>query len=255
MILEMKNHKLFYGFFTVCIGFVFMMAGFAVSANAPPVIILDPGHGGEDGGAVGITGTLEKDLNLDVAKKMADHFSSAGYQVVMTRSEDCDTDGRDGFFKRKDILGRFSFTETHRNSIFISIHMNSSTSSKDKGFQVFFGQKNEKSRLLAENIYASVFKNAEVTRLREVKKAPDTVYLMKNLTVPAVLVECGFISNQSDETLLNDPAYRENLAFVLYSGIVDYIEKKTLAVPENQESENQNIFATSFNQASQDLVH
>ncbi len=254
-----KNHRVFYCFFVLCLSFILVMAGFCVSASAPPVIILDPGHGGEDGGAVGISGSVEKDLNLDLAKKMAELFSGAGYEVILSRSGDEDTDGRDGFYKRKDILARLALAEQYPNSVFISIHMNSSTSEKDKGFQVFYGLKNGRSSELAEAIYASVFKNMEVTRLREVKKAPETVYLMKNLTIPAVLIECGFISNRSDATLLNDPAYRENLAFVLYNGIVDFIEKRTDLSSEGEEEDiltgDQNILATSRSQASQDFVH
>lgn len=255
----MKNRRLFYGFFVLFLSFTVVMAGFAVSANIPPVIILDPGHGGEDGGAVGISGSLEKDLNLDVAQKMAEHFSRAGYEVVMTRSGDCDTDGKEGFFKRRDILARLGLAETYPNSVFISVHMNATTSSSDKGFQVFYGKNNSRSRTLAEAVYSAVFKNGEVTRLREVKKAPETVYLMKNLKIPAVLIECGFISNRADENLLKNPAYREKLAFVLYSGIVDGIEKQTVALseedPETVGSENQNIFATSFSHISQAFVH
>ena len=75
-----KNHRVFYCFFVLCLSFILVMAGFCVSASAPPVIILDPGHGGEDGGAVGISGSVEKDLNLDLAKKMAELFSGAGYR-------------------------------------------------------------------------------------------------------------------------------------------------------------------------------
>ena len=255
----MIHRKLFWSFFLLSLSFILMMAGLAVSANAPPVIILDPGHGGRDGGAVGVSGVLEKDLNLDLAKKIAEQLERAGYQVVLTRTEDDDTDGQEGFYKRKDILARLALADKYPNCVFLSIHMNSSSSGSDKGFQVFYGKNHSRSRTLAESIYASVFQNAEVTRLREVKKAPDTVYLMKTLRVPAVLIECGFISNKADENLLSDPSYREKLAYVLYDGIVGYIERRT-DLPAEDDAEDylsvfSNILTTSSSHLSQALTH
>lgn len=183
------------------------------------VIILDAGHGGDDGGAVSISGKCEKDLNLDMTLKLAENLQSLGYEIVFTRTDDSDTDEQEGFNKRKDILNRLSLSEKNPNSLFISVHMNSSTSSQDKGFQVFYGNKNEISKTLAESIYYSVEKFAYTSRLREVKKAPDSVYLMNNCTVPSVLVECGFISNKTDESLLCDEKYREDMSYILACGI------------------------------------
>ena len=192
-------------------------------ASNPLYIIIDPGHGGSDGGASGTDGTPEKELNLSVALKLRDLFQAAGYNTVLTRETDTDTDGIDSFDKTKDILNRISYAKKYPNSIYISVHMNSSGSTMDKGFQVFFGWKNGNSKKLAESIYNMIDKAEVVNRLREVKKSPDSVYILRNVTVPAVLVECGFIRNREDFVLLNDDEYRKTLAFILFCGIVDYI--------------------------------
>ena len=178
------------------------------------VIIIDAGHGGDDGGAVSIGGICEKDLNLAMSKSLSSNLEAMGYHVIMTRTDDTDTDGEEGFNKRKDILNRLKYTEQYPNS-----HMNSSTSSTDKGFTVFYGEKNELSKKIAENIYYAVENFAYTSRLRDVKEAPDSVYLMNNCTVPAILVECGFISNKTDEALLIDEKYREDLSYILACGI------------------------------------
>lgn len=183
------------------------------------VIIIDAGHGGDDGGAVSIGGICEKDLNLAMSKSLSSNLEAMGYHVIMTRTDDTDTDGEEGFNKRKDILNRLKYTEQYPNSLFISVHMNSSTSSTDKGFTVFYGEKNELSKKIAENIYYAVENFAYTSRLRDVKESPDSVYLMNNCTVPAILVECGFISNKTDEALLMDEKYREDLSYILACGI------------------------------------
>ena len=183
------------------------------------VIIIDAGHGGDDGGAVSVGGICEKDLNLSMSKSLSSNLEAMGYHVIMTRTDDNDTYGEEGFNKRKDILNRLKYTEQYPNSLFISVHMNSSTSSTDKGFTVFYGEKNELSKKIAENIYYAVENFAYTSRLRDVKEAPDSVYLMNNCTVPAILVECGFISNKTDEALLIDEKYREDLSYILACGI------------------------------------
>lgn len=229
----MTNSKLFYSFLTLTLSVVFIALSLLFSATTTPVtspvtspvtIIIDAGHGGPDGGAVGVSGILEKDLNLDMAKKLQNFLTVAGYNVVMTRESDEDTDGSEIFNKSNDIKNRCAIADKYDNAIFVSIHMNASTSSRDKGFQVFYGSVHEDSKALAENIHKSISDNATVNRLRDVTHAPERVYITKNVKHPTILVECGFISNSADETLLKDESYRENLAFALYYGIDQYIK-------------------------------
>ena len=196
------------------------------------VIIIDAGHGGDDGGAVSIGGICEKDLNLAMSKSLSSNLEAMGYHVIMTRTDDTDTDGEEGFNKRKDILNRLKYTEQYPNSLFISVHMNSSTSSTDKGFTVFYGEKNELSKKIAENIYYAVENFAYTSRLRDVKEAPDSVYLMNNCTVPAILVECGFLSNPSEDALLQTSGYQTKIAAALAGAYLGFDPEETTDISE-----------------------
>lgn len=180
-------------------------------------VIIDPGHGGDDGGATGIGGISEKHFNLSVAMKMRDIFLISGYNVEMTRTEDCDTDGKIGFHKKEDIFNRKSLGDKYPAAVFLSVHMNASSSANDKGFQVFYGTSNSKSVFLADGI-RNLMLNANIaTRIRELKQTPDTVYLMKNLKNPCILLECGFVSNKEDFELLSESSYRQKLALIFFS--------------------------------------
>lgn len=218
-------------FLCLCVMVVALICGFAVSENTSTIII-DPGHGGVDGGAVGVNGVCEKDLNLLLSINLKEHFENKGYRVVMTRYIDTDTDEREGFHKKEDIQNRLKLSEKYGpNAVYLMIHMNASTSSSDKGFQVFYGSVDKRrSGLLAESIYECVEEYATVTRLREVKEAPGTVYLSRNISIPCVLIECGFISNETDANLLGTPEYRKNLAYVIYCGVERYLTSELSGV-------------------------
>lgn len=213
----MKTFVFFLSFFIV------FFSSLPFSAENSPEFIIDAGHGGADGGAVGIDGTNEKDLNLDVALKLSDLFYLAGVGHIMTRTSDCDTDGDPSSFrKRDDILTRASLAAEFPSAVFVMIHMNSSTGANDKGFQVFYGHKSPESENVAKKIYSAVSGSELSNRMREVKKAPSSVYLTETVENPAVLVECGFISNTEDAALLTDECYRQKLALVLLSALVGY---------------------------------
>lgn len=189
-------------------------------------VIIDPGHGGADGGAEGLADMSEKYYNLDISLRLRDIFLLAGYEVVMTRCDDGDTDKEEGFNKKKDILAREKLADEYPDSIFLSIHINSSPASRDKGFQVFYGTENEDSKALAEALHQLMTEKNLATRMREVKKAPESVYLMQNIENPCVLLECGFISNEEDVALLSDKKYRQKLAMVFFAATEKFIDKE-----------------------------
>lgn len=184
-----------------------------------PAIIIDPGHGGQDGGAVGMDGICEKNINLAEALILRDVFLASGRDVIMTRDTDCDTDGQDGFHKKDDIRARVNIAVEHPTAIYLGIHMNASTSSRDKGFTAFYGTKSPLSQPLAESISAAVGKSCLSTRLRDVKASPDTVYIFKNVPNNAVLLEFGFISNPDDCALLTNADYLTAYAVAILSGV------------------------------------
>lgn len=185
-------------------------------------VIIDPGHGGEDGGAIGIGGLSEKHLNLSLSLKMRDLFILCGYDVIMTRTTDDDTDGQEGFHKRDDIMNREAVAKENPDALFLSVHMNASPSARDKGFQVFYGTKNPESKILAEEVHSLMTASGLATRMREVKASPDTVYLMKAIENPCILLECGFMGNEEDFALLTQADYRQKLAFVFTAATANF---------------------------------
>lgn len=189
-------------------------------------VIVDAGHGGEDGGAVGIDGTNEKDINLDIALKLEKILSFYGFNVIMTRTQDvmtCD-EGLSTLRERKvsDIHNRFALIEANPDAIFVSVHQNKFDDPNQNGTQVFYSGNNEKSKLLAENIQATVVSALQPSNKRVVKRSGSGIYLLYHAQAPAVLVECGFISNLDEVKRLNDDSYRMKTAILIADGILKY---------------------------------
>ncbi len=187
------------------------------------LVIVDPGHGGTDGGAVGDDGTVEKNLNLSIALLLKETLEEQGIRVIMTRETDEDTDGLTGFHKRQDLEQRAKLGNESGADAYISIHINASTARKDQGFQVWFGKGNTNSDQLAQSITKAVQESKICNRTRSVKQVPETLYIFRTVTVPSVLVECGFISNATDLHKLQQETFRKELCIALSKGILNYL--------------------------------
>lgn len=189
-----------------------------------PVIVLDAGHGGEDGGAVGIAGVIEKDLNLAVALQLAPFLRALGYDVQLTRCEDCDLSEPASTLrerKRSDIQARHAMLEELRDGdLFLSIHMNQFTQASAHGTQVFYSPNHPQSAVVAEQIQRSVVRLLQPENHRQIKPAGSSIYLLHRGTRPAVMVECGFISNPGEAERLQDAAYQRQLAFAIAIGVL-----------------------------------
>lgn len=187
-------------------------------------IIIDAGHGGEDPGAVA-NGLIEKELNLKIAKRLQAILSSNGYQTVMTRTEDnlLYNQGEEDHKKYYDLRNREAIAEGYENSVFVSIHLNKFPAEYCKGLQAFYSENNEESLTLSETIQ-SYAKILQTDNKRNVKNGTDTIYLLENLDMPAVLIECGFLSNYNEAQLLKNDEYINALAMSIYCGIADYLE-------------------------------
>ncbi|MBQ4120955.1 MAG: N-acetylmuramoyl-L-alanine amidase [Clostridia bacterium] len=194
------------------------------SDEKKPVILLDPGHGGMDGGAVGIGGICEKDLNLDLAKKLAEKLTQEGITVILTR--DTDTlltyEGASSA-KNGDLRARLKMAEESEDCLFISLHMNKFSDSSVKGITLYHSPNNPEGLKLAEAIMAKVKENLQPENKRPIKAADSSLYILHRITRPAVLVECGFLSNAYEAALLADDGYRDRLAELLKDAIVGYI--------------------------------
>lgn len=199
-----------------------------VEYNSLPVIVIDAGHGGEDGGAVA-NNVVEKNINLSISNKLRDIFISSGFNVKMTRSSDkMIYDSGDTLRERKvsDMKNRLKLFNENENNTVISIHQNKFTQEEYKGSQVFYSTNNKESEKLALSIKTSIKTLIQPDNEREIKPADRNIYLLYNSKTPSVIVECGFISNIEEARLLKDSAYQNKIAFAIYSGFLDYYNKR-----------------------------
>lgn len=191
-----------------------------------PQIILDAGHGGFDGGAVAQDGTVEKDINLKICITLADFLKSNGYKVIMTRSTDVSTDDVEtktiSTRKKSDLKNRLELMRDYPDAVFVSIHLNKFTTSAAFGSQVFYSAKDKDSKILGEDIQKSIVSMLQPENMRVNKKATSSTYLLHNATIPAVLVECGFLSNKAELEKLKNSEYQRKMAFCIYCGINNY---------------------------------
>jgi len=204
----------------------------AVSAALPerPVIVIDPGHGGQDGGAIGDGGVVEKDLNLAIALQLRDLLILSGYEPVMTRTADISVhdEGVTGVReqKRSDIRNRLALMRSCPGARVVMIHQNQFSQSKYSGAQMFYGPVHPESKALAERMQAA-FRQLQPDNTREIKPGTRDVYLLWQCENPIVLAECGFISNPEECRALQTPAYQRQAAFAVYMGLVTPAPEQT----------------------------
>lgn len=186
-------------------------------------LVIDAGHGGEDGGAVGADGTLEKDINLSVAIGTAQILKSNGFNVILTRDSDkmLSSNSYSGKKKQSDLTARVEMTDSCENPVFISIHMNKFPDSRCKGAQVYYSKNNEKSKELAKGLQTVIRENLQNDNKREIKEATSAIYVLNNLHCPAVLVECGFLSNPEDLQNLKNEDYQKKLSVIISAAIMN----------------------------------
>ncbi len=195
---------------------------------AERVIIIDAGHGGEDSGAIGANGVLEKNLNLEIAEVLKSELEAKGFTVVMTRTEDkmlySEEENIKGMRKLSDLKNRVKVAENYPNAIFISIHMNSFGASEYSGLQVYYAEDDNGSMALANSIQSSV-KGSLQPENNRVTKCGKNLYLLEKSPVTSVLVECGFLSNEEECKKLSEKEYQKQLSFAIVCGIIEYIEE------------------------------
>ena len=220
--------------FALLSAFVFLMISAALNikisvssenVKSMPTIVIDAGHGGEDGGAVSESGVLEKDINLSIANDTYALFYLLGFDVKQTRKTDIALDnGEDTIRKRKvsDMKKRLEIFNSPEENTIISIHQNKFSESKYHGTQIFYSPNNPKSKQLADSIKYSVKGLLQPDNERECKKADSGIYLLKNTNNPAVIVECGFISNGEECKNLLDSQYQKQMAFSITAGFLSY---------------------------------
>lgn len=185
------------------------------------IIVLDAGHGGTDSGAKNGK-IVEKELNLLLVKKLEKELISRGATVYLTREEDNDLSARTSERKRSDLYNRAKYINTIKPNMYISIHLNATTSSSWKGLQVFYNKNNEENKVIAETITNNLKNN--INNIREVKEE-NKYYMYKYIKYPGVLIEAGFISNPDENYLLRQEEYQNKLIILIADAIEKYYQK------------------------------
>lgn len=194
-------------------------------------LVLDAGHGGFDGGAIGSAGTTEQHINLSVAQRTQALAGFFGIETVMTREDEQALDYEAGRSvhenKVADIKMRERIAQQAENPVFLSIHLNKFEEGKYWGAQTFYSKNDPDGKILAEFLQKTLISGLNPENNRQARQAVDTIYLMKKLHCPAVIVECGFLSNPEEERLLQQETYHKRLALCIIGGYLQYLAGET----------------------------
>lgn len=195
--------------------------------GASPVVVVDAGHGGEDGGAVAADGTVESGLNLAIARRVRDLLTFAGVPTTVTREGDAAIyDPGSATLREKkvsDLHNRVALVNELPGAVLLSIHQNSLPSSPvTHGAQTFWNRQ-EGAEALARTLQAGLNPVVNTHRAKEPKQIPDSIYLMNHVDAPAVLVECGFLSNREEAARLQQEDYQKTLATVIAAGYLRWM--------------------------------
>lgn len=201
----------------------------SVGYASEAVIIIDAGHGGFDGGAIAGDGTLEKDLNLCIANYLAEICSANGLKTERVRIDDSSLEDNCNASIRKrknsDLNNRMKLMSKYENAIYISIHINKFSDASVRGAQIFYTKNFDSAKRLATAVkdYVNLF---DPNNNRAIKRAESNIFLLHKATCPAIIIECGFMSNEKELSLLKSSDYQRKIAFSIYLGITDYLKVK-----------------------------
>lgn len=186
-------------------------------------VIIDPGHGGIDVGAVGIDGSLEKNINLSISLDLYDFLMVSGINTVLTRDGDYEVYRAGEQRTKSDLYNRMDYINTVPDSILISIHQNHFENEAEWGTQIWYSPNDEKSPTIADKILNSVKKNIQPENKRINKKSDDNYYILYKAQKPSVMVECGFVSNENENKRLQDKEYQRDMAYSILAGICEEV--------------------------------
>lgn len=194
----------------------------SASSRTAPVVVIDSGHGGWDPGKIGIDGSLEKDINLQIAKRLKQYLEASDVTVVMTREDDSGLySEKDANKKSADMKNRCNLINEASPILTVSIHQNSYHEEYVNGGQVFYYKNSKQGKELAQ-ILQKRFDYVQNENNRSAK-ANDNYYLLLHIRSPIVIVECGFLSNTKDTANLTSAEYQDRLAWTIHMGIMEYI--------------------------------
>ena len=207
----------------------------------PNLVVIDAGHGADDAGKVGINGALEKDINLVIAFRVKELLEMQGVQVLLTREDDQGTFPKTGDNRKmRDMQKRVEYINKERPALTVSIHQNSYTDESVHGAQTFYYSGSAQGKLAAELLQAQLVATLDPENHRQAKEN-GSYYLLKNVTYPIVIAECGFLSNGKEADLLCDAEYQEKVAWAIHLGILRYLNSNQKGMENTYEmDENPN---------------
>ena len=218
---------LFTAFLGIIIGSLILISSYAGNSfhDNRLSVIVDAGHGLPDGGAIGISGSIEQEINLKIALKLQEVLEAKDIDVIMTRTNE------NGLWKEEsesirhkkveDMNNRLNIMKKSDANLFVSIHMNSFPNHTASGLRIFYAPNHEEIKPLAENIQVRI-RDITNAKINIVKSADKSLFLMKNPPIPAILVECGFLSNPTEEKKLQEDDYQSRLAWAIADAIEKY---------------------------------
>ena len=188
-------------------------------------VILDAGHGYPDGGAVSTNGIIESEINLKIVQKLQNFLEASNCTVILTRSDENGIYKDSNFSIREkkisDMRNRANIANNSNAEIFVSIHMNKLPQAQYSGWQSFYKNEDEQSKFLAKCIQNNLNNFIDKNNHRQIQSI-NNIFLTKNVKIPLVIIECGFLSNTAEANLLNTEKYQDLLAWSIYTGILDY---------------------------------
>lgn len=185
-------------------------------------IVIDAGHGGRDDGCSGVNGSKESEINLEIARTLKTYIESLGIKVVMTRSDGNGLYSANATnYKQSDMEARMKIINDASPDMVISIHQNSFSDSSQCGAQAFYQEDDEVSKGFADSVQSQLIGQLPNARIESNK---GDYYLLKESKLPAILVECGYLSNESEEALLNSEEYQNKVAYAIMCGVVKYFD-------------------------------
>ena len=196
----------------------------AVENDSKKYIIVDPGHGGIDGGGISSAGVYEKEINLKVSYLLKDYLENSGYNVILTRYSDYDLASKNSNNRKsEDINNRLKIINKENVLLYVSIHCNIYSDKRVRGAQTFYNDSKESNKELSniiQNKFNTILKNTN----RQSKSIKDK-YLVDNAKVIGSLIEIGFLSNDEEFSLLNTQTYQNDIAYCIYIGIIEFLSK------------------------------
>lgn len=224
----MKNRRLILSLILIlCSSASILFINYEIATNTftfqkeNKIILIDPGHGGIDGGAVSKNGTIEKNINLQISKKIKTALTNLGYQAIMTREEDIGLYESSGTIRNKkiqDLNNRIKMINLSGANVFISVHMNIFPEGKYYGAQVWYSSR-EESKALAHTIQEGLKADMDNGNKRVEKAANNSYKILRESDIVSVLVECGFLSNYKEEQLLQNEEYQNKIAISIASSV------------------------------------